>query len=261
MDTIYDVGRWIMLGIGALVALAGIYGIVIQKRQSRYMVVAMTVGLLFMGLVVYGPGILIYYKDFLQVLTMVEAESPQAYQAAFDKIGKGDFDPTIRKLALVYALKRPTTDMDSLLAMAIDGATNDEGKYALLETQTALAHEGKDEVFRSAVMQFPDSSGLYDDLVQVVLPMTRAETPETYQTLFYRIGKGDFDTDLGKIALTYALYRSVPNMDSLLTVAIGGATHEPGQAALTKIQDRFRRSRPADRGTLERIPASQGLER
>ena len=79
------------------------------------------------------------YTEFLSTVSpMVKASNSKTYQMVLDKIGKGGFDPELQEIALSYALDRPITNMDSLLTEAINSATDDQGKEALIRTKQEL---------------------------------------------------------------------------------------------------------------------------
>lgn len=135
-----SVGPWIMAGIGVLGTLASIYCVVVQRRHPILMLVALIIGGLLVGVGIYGPGFMGPYTDFIKVvLPMVKTPSTETYLVAFDRTGKGDFDPALQEITLSYALDRPITNMDSLLTEAINSATNDQGRSALEEAKRTLA--------------------------------------------------------------------------------------------------------------------------
>ncbi|MDE0006618.1 MAG: hypothetical protein OXQ29_28345 [Rhodospirillaceae bacterium] len=87
--------------------------------------------------------------------------------------------------------------------------------------------------------------GEYAKFLKVVLAMVRDEDQErAYRVAFDGIARGDFSADLQEIALGYARSHPVPNMDSLLSEAIEGASNEPGQQALLTLSEEL--AKPAD---------------
>ena len=215
------VGPWILLGIGTLLMLAAVYIAVAQQRKP---LILLTFGLLSVGVGIHGPLFMGQYAEFFRAMSrMVGTANSETYGPVLERIGQGDFTPELQDIALSYALDHPIPDMDQLLSEAIAGATNEEGRNAL-------------ENFDSAY----EERALEQMLTSTILPLTsKPMDPEAYQNLFRRIGQGEFDRELQDIALGYALSQPIPDMDRLLSEALGGATNEEGRNALENLNSSY----------------------
>ncbi len=128
-----------MLAVGTIGILLSIYGMVFRGRSTVYLVVVMVFAGLMLGVGTFGPSFMGKYTGFLRIVAqMVTAPHSTTYQAAFDRIGTGDIDPVLQEITLSYALDRPIEDLDSLLAKAINGASSNDGRGALINARQEL---------------------------------------------------------------------------------------------------------------------------
>ena len=157
MDITY-VGPWILLGIGTLLMLAAVYNTVVQQGRPFNL---LAFGLLSIGVGIHGPLFMGQYAEFFRIMSpMVGTENPETYKEVFDRIGQGDFDPELQKIALGYALSRPIEDMDCLLSEAIASATNDQGQAALqkLALESAVRVREKELAARVYTLSIPEDA-------------------------------------------------------------------------------------------------------
>ena len=135
MDITY-VGSWIFVGLGVLLVVSGVYVYVAQRRS---IIIPLIFGVLCMGLGIHGPLFMGPYAEWLRaMLAMVRTNNPESVQKVLNEIGNRDFDSALQKITRSYILNHPIQNMDSLLTKAINSASNEQGKNALIQTQQEL---------------------------------------------------------------------------------------------------------------------------
>lgn len=160
------IGPWILLSLGTLLMLAAVYIAVVQQGRP---VSLLTFGFLSIGVGIHGPLFMGQYAKFFRVMVSLVSTAdadPETYKVVFDRIGQGDFDPELQKIAVGYALSRPIEDMDRLLDEAIGGATNDQGRAALQQLAEESAARVREQKVFAALRHSPRSAQLIASLEQ-----------------------------------------------------------------------------------------------
>ena len=151
--SITEIGPWILVGTGVLLALASIYIVVVQQRKP---VTLLTFGLLFAGVGTYGPAFLGDAAKFARVMLQFHRQADSdAYRMVLEAIGQGDLDHEYQEIAIDYVLSRPGEDIDVLLDQAIESASNEQGREALEEAQREYAEKvAKDQFHQEMLSAF-----------------------------------------------------------------------------------------------------------
>ena len=138
------VGRWILLALGVIAVLVGLF--IIAKppaKRTAHPLWPLVFGGLFLGMGVFGLEFIPQYRLWLESLTnLVEKSDAKSYEAFFAKVGSQKIPPAIQEIGVNYAVANPVKEMDAVLTRSIAKAPdNTEGKKALLWAKES--YEGK----------------------------------------------------------------------------------------------------------------------